>query len=180
MSRLRPIDAALLLLLAAALPALAAAPAPQDDFSALDAALLFSNASAHYPLSDAFEDDCPQEAHRWWLDRPDLALEGGQRVHVLAYLGHCAWLSGRQADSMRHVWSGNGLKNAAACLWILEALGEAPAAVQAAADAARAVADDGGKQPAQARAVKALVPWPRLAELLAARQLRPPRFYLSE
>lgn len=179
MSRLRPIAAALLLLLAAALPA-AAAPAPQDDFSALDAALLFSNARAHYPISDAFEADCPQEAHRWWLDRPDLALEGGQRVHVVAYLGHCAWLPARQADSMRHVWSGNGLKNAAACLWILEALGESPATVQAAADAARAVAAAGEKQPGQTRAVKAVVPWSRVAELLAAHQLRAPQFYLSK
>lgn len=80
----------------------------EKDFSCLDLAVYLNNCQAHYPISDEYEKLHPQENGRWWKDKSEL-LVGGQKIHIIAYFGMCWKLSETNKDSMRHVWSKQGL-----------------------------------------------------------------------
>ena len=128
------------------------------DFSCMDLALYLNNCQAHYSMSDEYEKKYPQENGRWWLDKNEIIV-GGQKIHLITYLGACYKLTGNNKDSVKHVWSGNGFKNAAGLIWLLEALGASEKDKKKAFDAGEKVARDGGTQPAQSQAIKEAVSW---------------------
>ena len=144
----------------------------RDDFSCLDLAFYLNNCAAHYPVSDDYEAHYPQEKDRWWEDRDGLI--GGQKIHLITYLGACWKLKGNLQDSVYHVWSDNGFKCAAGLIWLLEALDAPQDIIEAAYQAGKQVAKCGGKQPEQSRAIKDVVSWEKIAALCARKNIRKP------
>ncbi len=136
----------------------------KEDYSCLDLALYLNNCQAHYSLSDKYEELYPQEKGRWWLDKNEIIV-GGQKIHLITYLGACWKLKGNDKDSLKHVWSLNGFKNAAGLIWLLEALGAGGEIIQSAYDAGAKAASEGGKQPEQSKAIKETVSWDEIKTL---------------
>lgn len=125
------------------------------DFSCLDLAIYLNNCQAHYFWSDQYEKEYPQEKDRWWLDKNEMIV-GGQKIHFITYLGACYKLQKNKKDSLKHVWSGNGFKNAAGLIWFLEAIGADKCDIEKAYCEGERVALNGGKQLEQSKAIKKL------------------------
>ena len=146
-----------------------------DDFSCRELAFFLNNRSAHYDRSDDYEKKYPQDGPRWWADQGE-GMTGGQKLHLIFYLGSCWELEGRNKNSVKHVWAKNGFNNAAGLIWLLEALGADDDVVAAAYEAGKNAAEKGGKQPAQSSAIKDAVTWETvkaLCEKNGIRKLRP-------
>lgn len=143
------------------------------DFSCLDLALYLNNCQAHYSLSDEYEKNYPQEKGRWWVDK-DEVIVGGQKIHLITYLGACWKLTGNNKDSVKHVWSSNGFKNAAGLIWLLEAMGASEKIIKAAYNAGKSKAENGGKQPEQSKAIKDAVAWDVLETLCEKKKICKP------
>lgn len=146
----------------------------QEDFSCLDTALYLSNCKAHYPISDKYENNYPQKSGRWWDDWNSEIL-GGQRIHVITYLGSCYRLRGKDKDSMKHVWSGNGLRNAAGLIWLLEALGAEEKYIENAYNAGSIIGELGLNQLSQSKKIKETVPWEVMRKLLSDKNVKKPQ-----
>ncbi|PPG51978.1 hypothetical protein C5C24_05725 [Rathayibacter sp. AY2B3] len=116
---------------------------------------------AHLPISDQYEKDRPQLRRSWW---------SSQQEHMVRWFGNQdstgagAFTRATPNTSARVTY--NRLLCAAAFVWMAEALGEDPAVVQAAADAARAE-PDARRRPGLLRRH---LPWSRILELALVRQ----------
>ena len=134
------------------------------DFSCLDLAVYFNNCQAHYFWSDIYEKLYPQEKDRWWLDKNEMIVDR-QKIHFITYLGACYKLQKNKKDSLKHVWSGNGFKNAAGLIWFLEAIGANKRDIKKAFAAGEKVARNKGKQPEQSKAIKQAIGWDLIIKL---------------
>lgn len=90
---------------------------------------------------------------------------GGEKIHFITYLGSCYKLSKGNKDSVRHVWSKNGFKNAAGLIWLLEALGAEKDVIEKAFEAGKKEAEKGENQPEQSNKIKDAVDWDKIREL---------------
>ena len=142
----------------------------EKDYSCLDLALYLNNCQAHYYYSDQYEKLYPQEKDRWWLDKNELIV-GGQKIHLITYLGACYTLQGSRKNSVHHLWTDNGFKNAAGLIWLLEALGADEQMIIRAFEAGEKEAKNGAAQPAQSKAVKAVIKWEQVCELLDKKEI---------
>lgn len=131
-----------------------------DDIHVRDFAHVIAMLEPHLPISDQYELDVPQKQGVWW---------SSQQEHMVrwfsdqATLGSGAFTRSEPNTSARTTY--NRLLAPAAFVWMAEALGEDPAVVQAAADAARA-------EPSARRRPGLLrrhLPWSRVAELARQR-----------
>lgn len=145
----------------------------QEDFSCLDTALYLSNCSAHYTESDKYEEKYPQRGERWWVDKNNIL--GGQRIHLITYLGACWKLEKTKKDSMKHVWSNQGFKNAAGLIWLLEALGADENLIGKAYDAGSRFGENSENQCIQSNAIKKVISWSDdVMPLLSKLEIRKP------
>jgi hypothetical protein len=88
--------------------------------------------NSHSPISDQFERDCPQLRGAWWTS---------QKQHMIRWFGEQnsrgSGAFTRAVPNVTALTTYNCLLCPAAFAWMAEALGEDPAVVKAAADAAR-------------------------------------------
>lgn len=142
-----------------------AAPRDELDFHVLRFARILSRLDATPPITTAYEGSSPQKRGVWYSD---------QREHMVGWfrgqatLGSGAYSRSRPNRSAKTAY--NRLFAPGAILWIGEALGEEPAIVQAAADAARAE-PNARRRPG---IMRAHFPWARIAELASAQTSRRP------
>lgn len=114
----------------------------------------------HLPISDRYELDRPQRQGAWWTS---------QQEHMVRWFsdqltrGSGTFTRREPNESARTTY--NRLLCPAAFVWMAEALGEDPAVVQAAADAARDE-PNARKRPGHLRKQ---LPWSRIVELTRAR-----------
>ena len=127
------------------------------DLSGSEFAAILRRSSAHYPISDEYEHDHLPGAH-WWRS---------QREHVTAWLdeldGPGAYGRVSRGLGARHAY--NHFQCAPGLLWIAEALGEHAQVVHDAADAAGGE----GRPATQCAAIRRVIPWARIVELLDQR-----------
>lgn len=138
------------------------------DFNCLLVARYLNTCNNYYEASLHYEEQFPQNKGRWWFDKMgDIAP--GQKIHMITYLGSCQKLKGQNKNSMYHVWSENGFKNAAGLIWLLEALDADKQIIQKAVNAGKTVGENfPTNQPKQSSAIKEAVPWETVAALLEA------------
>lgn len=130
------------------------------DWSGQVFAKILARLDAHYPISDGYE-----EAHlpgpHWW---------GSQREHVVRWLrdigGAGAYNRKTRGLGAQHFYQ--HFQCAPGLLWVGEALGESPLVVQRAADAAGGV----GRPAMQCAAIRRVIPWSRIAELVSLQERR--------
>lgn len=131
-----------------------------DDIHVRDFARVLAALEPHLPISDQYELDVPQKQGVWW---------SSQQEHMVRWFsdqptrGSGAFTRAEPNTSARTTY--NRLLAPAAFVWMAEALGEDPAVVQAAADAARA-------EPSARRRLgllRRLLSWSRIAELARRR-----------
>lgn len=131
-----------------------------DDIHVRDFARVIATLEPHLSISDQYELDVPQKQGVWW---------SSQQEHMVRWFsdqptrGSGAFTRTEPNTSARTTY--NRLLAPAAFVWMAEALGEEPAVVQAAADAARA-------EPSARRRPGLLrrhLPWSRIAELARQR-----------
>ncbi len=122
----------------------------------LDFVRILRRLESHLPISDVYERDRPQLTGVWW---------SSQKEHMIRWFsdqegrGSGAFTRTEPNTSARTTY--NRLQCPAAFVWMAEALGEDPALVQAAADAAR-------HEPSARRRSGLLrrhLPWERIAQL---------------
>lgn len=110
----------------------------------------------HLPISDAYERDRPQLTGAWW---------SSQKEHMTRWFsdqdsrGSGAFTRNKPNTSARTTY--NRLLCTAAFVWMAEALGEDPAFVKAAADAAR----DEPSARKRPGLMRRLLPWERILQL---------------
>jgi len=113
---------------------------------------------ARMPISDRFDTAHPQRRGVWWEN---------QREHMVGWFDsqntRGAGAYTRRAPNLSARTAYERLQAPAALLWIGEALGAQPAAVQAAADAAAQQPDNRSR----CRAVRSHLPWALIAQLTA-------------
>jgi hypothetical protein len=132
-----------------------------DDIRVSEFVRVLQKLDSHLPISDQFERDCPQLRGAWWTS---------QKEHMICWFGEQnsrgfgAFTRAGPSVSARTTY--NRPLCPAAFVWMAEARGEEPEALQAAADAARAE-PSARKRPGLLRR---LLPWGRIAEL--ARSVR--------
>ncbi|PPG41357.1 hypothetical protein C5C30_08175 [Rathayibacter sp. AY2B5] len=132
-----------------------------DDLDVRQFVRILRGCEAHLPISDQYEKDRPQRRGAWW---------SSQQEHMVRWFGNQdstgsgAFTRATPNTSARVTY--NRLLCPAAFAWMAEALGEDPAVVQAAADAARAE-PEARRRPGLLRRH---LPWDRLLELALARQ----------
>ncbi|MGO4956698.1 hypothetical protein ACTQ49_05405 [Luteococcus sp. Sow4_B9] len=127
------------------------------EMSGRQLARLIRDLPEHCPISDAYE-----AAHlpgdRWW---------SSQRQHLSAWFNELSGprAFGRQSRGTPARLGYNRFQCAPGLLWLAEALGEDPAVVQAAADAAGGQ----GRPATQCAAIRRVIPWQRIEQLLEPR-----------
>jgi hypothetical protein len=128
----------------------------RDDLTTAAFVAVLRRLKPHLPISDAYERDLPQRHGTWW---------SSQQEHMIGWFGaQDGYGSGKFTrttpnTSARRTY--NRLLSPPAFVWMAEALGEDPAVVLAAADAARAE-PNARKRPALLRR---LLPWERIVQL---------------
>ncbi|WP_403025576.1 hypothetical protein [Salinibacterium sp. GXW1014] len=130
-----------------------------DDMHVHDFVRVLRRLEPHLPISDAYERDRPQLKGAWW---------SSQQEHMTGWFnsqdsrGSGAFTRKAPNTSARTTY--NRLLCPAAFVWMAEALGEDPAVVQAAADAARNE-PNARKRPGLLRKH---LPWARISHLARA------------
>lgn len=133
-----------------------AGPKPTGDMHVRDFVRVLQRLESHLPISDAFESDLPQRRGSWW---------SSQKEHLIQWFGDQeTYGSGAFAREVRNTSARttySRLLSAPAFVWLAEALGEDPAVVSAAANAARAEPNP-RRRPGILRGA---LPWERIFEL---------------
>lgn len=127
-----------------------------EDIHVRDFVRVLRRLQPHLPISDAYEWDRPQRRGAWWST---------QKEHMIRWFsdhdgrGSGAFTRTEPNTSARTTY--NRLQCPAALVWMAEALGEDPAVVRAAADAAR------GEPSARRRSglLRRHLPWERIGQL---------------
>jgi hypothetical protein len=129
-----------------------------EEWTAKRLAHMLVRLGERYPISDAYEREYLPGPH-WW---------SSQREHVTRWLeeyeGPGVYKRKTSGLDGRSFW--NQFKCAPGLLWVAEALGEDPETVQVAADAASVKTHVFS----QCAAIRAIIPWKRIAELAAKHQ----------
>ncbi|MCI1889706.1 MAG: hypothetical protein LKI98_04625 [Bifidobacterium crudilactis] len=129
-----------------------------EEWTAKRLARVLTQLGEHYPISDAYEREYLLGPH-WW---------SSQREHVTRWLeeygGPGAYKRKTSGLDGRSFW--NHFLCAPGLLWVAEALREDPETVQSAADAASVKTNVSS----QCAAIRAIIPWKRIAELATKQQ----------
>ena len=119
-------------------------------------AKILKSLQPHLPISDAYERDMPQLKGSWWTS---------QQEHMVRWFDNQNSLGSgkftRKTPNTSSRTTYRYLRCPAAFIWMAEALGEDPATVQIAADAARAE-ENAAKR---SGIIRRHIPWTRIAEL---------------
>ncbi|MCI1659551.1 hypothetical protein [Bifidobacterium psychraerophilum] len=129
-----------------------------EEWTAKQLAHVLAQLGEHYPISDTYEREYLPGPH-WW---------SSQREHVVRWLreytGPGAFNRKTRGLDAKSFW--NHFLCAPGLLWTAEALGEDLETVQAAADAASVKMNVSS----QCAAIRAIIPWKRIAELATKQQ----------
>lgn len=135
--------------------------APSADMHVRDFARVLQRLEPHLPISDAYERDHPQVRVAWW---------SSQKEHMTRWFSlqdsHGSGTFMREEPNTSARTTYNRLLCPAAFVWMAEALGEDPAVVKSAADAAR----DEPSARKRSGLLRRHLPWQRISQL--ARELR--------
>ena len=110
----------------------------------------------HLIISDAYEDEFLPGDH-WW---------SSQREHLIGWFSQLAGPGAydRKSKNLGAKHGYNHFQCAPGLLWLAEALGEDPSIVQRAAAEAGGI----GRPAAQCAAIRRIIPWQRIAELVSS------------
>lgn len=134
-------------------------PATADTLSAKDFARILNRRRANYPTSDAYPPAPAPWAGTWY---------SSQKEHVVGWLneldGPGAYGRKTRGLGAKHMYT--HFQCAPGLLWVAEALGESAEVVRLAADNAADVWTGGGRAASECAAIRRIIPWSRIAELL--------------